>query len=322
MASFESLGDGVWRLPIPLPFPAPKAVNCYAFEGKDGLTLLDCGVATASSMDLLTAALAELGTLATLVGSHLHVDHMGAAAQLVERTGARWVMHETTPDDVPLYNDWPLRAGRFADAAAGHGAPAEFVDGLRKRWDAPEWYGTAIDPTHPVADGDQISLSDDRYLEVWYTPGHQRNHICLVDSRTGVLYAGDHVLPRISPFVPYSGPDNDHLDEYLASVDRIEAGEFTLAHPGHGSAIERGSDRAHQIRLHHERRLDSMLDHLASGPATAWDVMEVAFRPNLSFTQQRLALQETLAHLHYLDNTGRARVRRIGDHYEYERTGR
>ncbi|MDH3306315.1 MAG: MBL fold metallo-hydrolase [Acidimicrobiia bacterium] len=322
MTSFESVGDGVWRLPVPLPFASPRSVNSYAFESGDGLILLDCGVASDDGLSILRSALDDLGQLSTLIGSHLHVDHIGGAAVLVAETGARWVMHDSTPDDVASYNDWSIRTAVLAAAAAENGAPDDFVTGLRNRFERPDWYGTAVDPTHPVSDGDRIALGPDRYLEVLYTPGHQRNHICLIDSRTGVLYSGDHVLPRISPFVPYSGPESDHLDDYLSSIDRIERGRHTLTHPAHGPEIERGSERAHQIRLHHERRLESMLELLDERPTTAWRVMESTFRPNLNFLQQRLAFQETLAHLHYLDNTGRLRRGIDRGTIHYERTGR
>ena len=317
------LGDGIWRITAPLPFPAPKSVNCYVFEGREGLTMLDCGVETEVGLASIAAGLDTVGgVLTTLIGSHLHVDHMASAGHLVAETGARFVMHETTSDEVPLYNDWGVRADALAAAATANGAPPEFATALRTQWERPDWYGTAIDPTDPVADGDRIALDGDRYLTVVYTPGHQRNHICLIDSRTGLLFSGDHVLPRISPFVPYTGPESDHLGDYLDSIDRIVEMEATLTHPAHGSEIERGSERAHQIALHHSRRLEDMVHHLESGPATAWSVMEATFRPNLSFIQQRLAIQESLAHLEHLRRRGRIRV--IGDPqlWLYERTGR
>lgn len=317
------LGEGVWRLTVPLPFAAPKSVNCYVFESSEGLTMLDCGVDSEVGLEVIWAGLATIGgALTTLVGSHLHVDHMAAAGTVIEKTGARWMMHETTADEVPWYNDWSLRARSLATAASAHGAPTEFTAGLVNDWERPDWYGLAIAPTDPVVDGDRIAIDQDRYLTVMYTPGHQRNHICLIDSRTGLLFSGDHVLPRISPFVPYTGPEHDHLGDYLASIERIVSLETTLTHPAHGSEIDRGSDRANQITLHHRRRLEDMLDHLSTGPQTAWQVMEETFRPNLSFLQQRLAIQETLAHLEHLRRKGSVRLVGTPDAWQWERTGR
>ncbi len=182
----------------------------------------------------------------------------------------------------PLLKRWPGLAG----------------DGL-----APHWFSQAIAPTHPVEDGQAIPLSENRRLRVLFTPGHQANHLCLRDSRTGWLFSGDHVLPRISPFIPYTGEDTDHLDAYLVSLTRIISLDAGATYPGHGPTIERGSVRAHQILLHHQRRLDAMLEVLTE-PRTPWEVMQSVFRPNLSSLEERLAFQETMAHLEHLRNGG------------------
>ncbi len=299
------LGQGVYQIRIPLPFPSPKYVNSYVFETEKGLTVLDCGVDSSEGRSALAAGLAEIGgTMTRLIGSHLHIDHIGMSRRLVADTGAEFVMHSSTPSEVVIYNDWELRRSRLAATARTHGAPADFANKMEAEFERPDWYDDAIDPTRPVDEGDRIPLGPGRFLEVYYTPGHQANHICLVDSRTGILYSGDHVLPRISPFVPYAGPDVDTLGDYLDSIRKVEELEVDLTHPAHGSEIERGSDRAAQIGVHHHRRLETMLDELRPKPRTAWEIMEASFRPNLNFAQQRLAIQETLSHLTHLAHRG------------------
>jgi glyoxylase-like metal-dependent hydrolase (beta-lactamase superfamily II) len=308
MDHIESLGFGIWRLTLPLPFTAPRAVNTYIFEGVDGLTMVDCGVDTDDGYDHLVRGLDHIGAttrdIHRLIGSHLHVDHMALAKRLVEETGAEWVMHETTPGEVRWYNNWEARGQRLADIVASNGAPADAVERYKRGFPQPDWYSTAIDPTHPVRDGDRIPLEDDRHLDVLFTPGHQPNHITLFDERSGLLFSGDHVLPGISPFVPYDGGEVDHLGDYLSSIERIELLNPGVVLPGHGPTIERGRTRARQISLHHERRLGAITQELKWGPKTAWEVMGAVFRPNLSHLEQRLAIQETLAHLEYLNRRG------------------
>lgn len=308
MDHIESLGFGIWRLTLPLPFTAPSSVNTYLFEGTDGLTMLDCGVDTDDGYEALLRGLDHLGAttadLHRLIGSHLHVDHMALAKRLVEETGAEWVMHDSTPAEVRWYNDWERRRNRLTDIVASNGAPGDIIERFRTGFEQPKWYSTAMDPTHPVADGDRIPLGADRHLDVIHTPGHQPNHITLLDSRSGMLLAGDHVLPGISPFVPYDGDDNDHLGDYLNSIERVELLDPGIVLPGHGPTIERGRARARQISLHHERRLGAITQELKWGPKTAWEVMGSVFRPNLNHLEQRLAIQETLAHLEYLRRRG------------------
>lgn len=303
------LGNGVYRITLPLPFPSPQAVNCYLFEGSQGLTLLDCGIDGHEEFGLLSRAVEgfgfALGDLHRLVASHLHVDHMGMAKRIIDTTACEWVMHTSTTAEIPHYNDWAPRRGALARLVEASAAPAEAVERFGRETARPSWFSEAIQPTHPVEDGDQIPLTPTRHLQVIYTPGHQANHLCLRDSRTGRLFSGDHVLPRISPFIPYTGEGDDHLGAYLASLERIIGLDAQETYPGHGPTIERGSARAHQILLHHQRRLDAMTEVVTEGPRTPWQVMQAVFRPNLSSLEERLAFQETMAHLEHLRSRGR-----------------
>lgn len=324
MYDVEGLGHGIHRITLPLPFPSPRSVNCYAFEGDTGVTLLDCGVDRDEDFELLAGSLhaigSDLGDLTRLVGSHLHVDHVAMARRLVETTDCEWVMHESTPTEIPHYNNWQARRVQLLELVRLHGGSPDDERAFAEDWPRPPWFSTAIPPTRPVADGDVISLGAGRTLRVIHTPGHHPTHICLVDSRTGLLFSGDHVLPRITPFVPYTGEDADHLGDYLASVERIEQLEAGLTFPAHGDAIDRGPARARQITLHHERRIGAMLQELRFGPRTAWEIMTATFRPNLPPIGLRLAFQETLAHLEHLRRRQQLERELIDGVFHYRRT--
>jgi glyoxylase-like metal-dependent hydrolase (beta-lactamase superfamily II) len=221
-------------------------------------------------------------------------------------------MHTSAEDEIPHYNDWTPRRDELARLVEASGGPPDAIARFGRRFSRPAWFSEALEPTHPVEDGDRIPLGANRYLEVIFTPGHQANHLCLRDSRTGRLFSGDHVLPRISPFIPYTGAEPDPLGAYLASLERISGLEVRETFPGHGPMIERGSVRAHQILLHHQRRLDIMLGLLAEAPRTPWQVMRSVFRLNLSPLEERLAFQETVAHLEHL-RVGNRLGRRVVD---------
>ncbi len=241
------------------------------------------------------------------------------AKRIVERTGCEWVMHATTVDEIPHYNDWSKRTAQLARFAADAGAPAAALATSFSDLPRPAWFSEATRPSHPVEDGDRIPIGPDRHLSVLFTPGHQANHMCLVDSLTGRLFSGDHVLPRISPFIPFTGRRDDHLGTYLASLERIVALDPPVTHPAHGPTIARGAARARQILLHHERRLETVLEQLSDRPLTAWQVMEGVFRPHLNPLEQRLAFQETMAHLEHLVRRGEVAGYREGDLRWYRR---
>jgi glyoxylase-like metal-dependent hydrolase (beta-lactamase superfamily II) len=151
-----------------------------------------------------------------------------------------------------------------------------------------------------VEDGGVLDLGGGRQLEVLHTPGHEPSHICLRDSLTGVVFSGDHVLPRISPVIMFDEDFEDVLGDYLASLRRLLEVPIGLTYPAHGGIIERGAARVEQILLHHERRLGEMSAHAHQAPRTAWAMVGAIFRPRLSPIEQRLALRETVAHLEYL----------------------
>ena len=306
------LGDGIARIPIPIPFAGLDWVNAYTIAGDDGIVLLDCGVDSNDGHEALTNGLRSLGLdlrdVHTLVVSHLHPDHVGLAPRLLdEHPHMRFVMHERVDHALPIYNRPELWGPAFAEAAREHGAPREFWEFFLADIPIPEWWRLVEPPHLTVADGDQIRVDDRRHLSVLYTPGHEIAHICLQDSATGVLFSGDHVLGRITPYVGWEDPDRDPdpLGNFIDSLVRIRDGGFGTTFPAHGAIIERGSARADQILLHHERRLGDTMHEIVE-PSTAWTVAGELFRPNLDVFHKRLALRETLAHLEYLRLDGKA----------------
>lgn len=304
----QHLGNGIHLVPAPLPFKSPEWVNTYAVETGDGLLLIDCGTDWEPGRAALSAGFAALGldekAVHTLVVSHLHPDHVGMSARLVHELGCRFVMHERAGKLVDRYNDTPGYARRLAGIARAHGVP-EQVLAAANPIERPDYMPIIEPPDHLVSDGDEISLGGDRALTVVHTPGHEPAHICLRDTRTGIFFSGDHVLPRISPVIMYDLDIGDPLGDYLASLRRLIILEIGVTYPAHGTLIDRGEERAHQILLHHDRRLRDMADLVRQDDTTAWTVMTKSFRPNLDPVSARLAFLETVSHLEHLRTRGR-----------------
>jgi hypothetical protein len=50
----EDLGNGLYRIPLPLPGDALTAVNVYAMTGEHGVDLIDAGMALEQARERLT----------------------------------------------------------------------------------------------------------------------------------------------------------------------------------------------------------------------------------------------------------------------------
>lgn len=304
----RSLGNGIHMIPVPLPFKSPPWVNAYAVEADGGLLLIDCGADWDPGRRALTEGLVTLGldesAVHTLVVSHLHPDHVGMSSRLVRDWGCRFVMHERAAGLIDRYNDTPGYYGRLRKIATAHGVP-ESITKATTSMARPDYMPTIEAPDHTVVDGDHIDVGRGRVLEIVHTPGHEPAHICLRDSKTGVFFSGDHVLPRISPVIMYDLGLGDVLGDYLDSLQRLVRMEIGITYPAHGTLIDQGDERARQILLHHDRRLLDMTDLVRAGDTTAWQVMVKSFQPNLDALQARLAFLETVSHLEHLKIRGR-----------------
>ncbi|HSK07916.1 MAG TPA: MBL fold metallo-hydrolase [Acidimicrobiia bacterium] len=308
----ESLGNGIHLVPAPLPFKSPAWVNTYAVEAGDGLLLLDCGTDWEPGREALRHGFRSLGleesAVHTLVVSHLHLDHVGMSARLIREWGCRFVMHERAAKLVDRYNDTPSYVDRLLRIGHTHGVPDRLLESATADLaNRPDYMPLIDPPDHTVADGERIEIGGGRWLEVVHTPGHEPAHICLLDSKTGILFSGDHILPRISPVIMWDEDLGDPLGDYMSSLRKLLAIGIELTYPAHGTLVDQGDDRARQILLHHDRRLLDMARLVRERDSTAWEVMLESFRPNLTPLESRLAFLETVSHLEHLKNTGRLR---------------
>lgn len=308
LPDIADLGHGIGLIPLPLPFDSPAWVNAYVITTSSGTTLIDCGVDWEPGLTRLLDGFAVLevepSSIHTLIVSHLHPDHVGMSQRVIEQTGATLTMHRSALENHLVYNDTPGTQRWLDGFGRLHGVPTDQLPAF-VALERPEWMPFIGPPDVVVDDGDMIELGDGRHLEVLHTPGHEHSHICLVDSKTGILFSGDHILPRITPVIMWDHTEVDVLGLYLESVQRLTGDKFGLTYPAHGSTVERGSQRAEQIVLHHERRLGGMFEVVRLGPTTAWTVMLESFRPHLNPLEQRLALRETVSHLERLRVGGR-----------------
>jgi glyoxylase-like metal-dependent hydrolase (beta-lactamase superfamily II) len=92
----EKIRDDLFRLAAPtIMWPATAAA--YVITDTDGFSMIDVGCGAKDSVERLKAGLEELGldlsSLTTLVLSHAHPDHMGAAEALLSECAPTVLIH-------------------------------------------------------------------------------------------------------------------------------------------------------------------------------------------------------------------------------------
>jgi glyoxylase-like metal-dependent hydrolase (beta-lactamase superfamily II) len=301
-----TISDDLRRATLPLPFP-PRHVHVYLLRGELGWTAVDTGLGLPDAGSQWRAIIQELdGPIVRIAVTHFHPDHVGAAADAEALTGAS--VHQGELDyaqceEVWGSDDWPERIAAWMER---HGTPAEIAREVLEQGRVASVFIRYAASPEPLREGDL--LDGWRVLEL---PGHSDGHIGL--ARDGVLVAGDHLLPDITPTVGrYADSRPDPLGAYLASLERTVELAPELALPGHGDPIRDPVGRARELIEHHRERLDATVEALRDEPRSAYEVSLDLFAGDLDPSSRRFAVAETLAHLERVAAEDRAEQVREG----------
>ncbi|MFD3515564.1 MBL fold metallo-hydrolase [Streptomyces sp. NPDC058657] len=309
------VSEGVYRIPLPLPDAALTAVNVYLIEDPQGLVLIDSGWAGPRTREALGEALHSLGhrlaDLSQILVTHAHWDHYTQALALRESLGARVRIgrgerHSIEGLDL-THGPFPRQVEQLR--ACGAKELADRVDALPV---TPEELAMPVGPPDAwLDDGEQVALTG-RLLTTLATPGHTRGHVVFGDPAARLLFAGDHVLPHITPSIGFECvPEKSPLRSYLQSLRLVrELPDATLL-PAHGPVTATVHTRVDELLAHHEERLDAVVREVRAGAATALEVARALpwtrrgrRLDELPDLHRMLAVLEIDAHLEVLAGAG------------------
>jgi len=304
---------GIFRLELPMPFEL-RHVNVYLLRDGETFTLIDTGLQTEESRQALNEKLAALKVpvdrIKRILITHIHPDHFGLAGELRERAEAELVIHRL---EVALMEPRYARAEDLvrdvADWLSKNGVPPAEAEFVKTASMAAREFVSVVEPDTLLEGAERLPI-DETELEVVWTPGHSPGHCCFYWPARRVLFSGDHLLPKISPNIglhPQSGADP--LDDYLASLARIRRLEVELVLPAHGEPFSDHRERIAAITQHHDERKAAVVNLARDGAKSGWQLAGELFHGVMerNVFQQRLALQETLAHCQSLAVEGRLR---------------
>jgi glyoxylase-like metal-dependent hydrolase (beta-lactamase superfamily II) len=169
------------------------------------------------------------------------------------------------------------------------------------------------DPDRWVADGTDLDLRT-RTLRAVHTPGHTLGHLVYHDAASEIMFAGDHVLPHITPSIGFEPAGNRMaLRDYLSSLARTLALPDARLLPAHGPVTGSTHERVNELLAHHDTRLAETLDAVRAGHATPLEVAKAIkwtrrqrLFDDLDLFAQIQAVNETAAHLEVLLTRGQA----------------
>jgi glyoxylase-like metal-dependent hydrolase (beta-lactamase superfamily II) len=281
----------------------------YLIRG-DRPCLVETG--TAPSAPVVRDALASLGVgpgdLATIVVTHIHLDHAGGTGDIAQMfPSAQVVVHE-------------LGARHLAD-------PSRLMASARMVWGAEldGLFGTlAPTPAERIRAVDRIGLVDlgaGRRLESHYSPGHARHHVGLVDSVSGDLYVGDAAgiyIQETGDMRPATPPPDFNLEVALESLrlfTALQPARLLFSHFGPVTEVDEALDTAAaEIRVWVEetrqaRKAGLDLDHAAAMVAERtrqrYRVLSEDGSPEIAAKYERISSTgaNVAGIMHWLDKT-------------------
>lgn len=307
MRDVAQVADDVWRIDLPLPFRL-RSINVYLVRGKHGWSLVDTGIDTPQSRAAFGEALASLrvapGDIRDVYVTHMHPDHIGLSGMHASNGAVVHLMREEERRARYVWSAHPLDS--WIGFFRSHGLAGDVATGVTEAAAMLRGAVSLPDRFTPLDDRDFVRLGD-RPVRVVWTPGHSDFHYVLVDDDARAIFAGDHLLPSITPNIGlYPECRPNPLDDFLKSFARFDRlGDYTV-YPAHGMPYAALPDRIRELVLHHRERLQGVWDRIAAseGGACAADVVAHFWGDRLNAHETRFAIVEVAAHLEYLRLAG------------------
>lgn len=305
----EEIREKLFRIEIPLPQNPLKALNSYYIQGDERNLLIDTGFNREECRKAMDEAVQELGISmenTDILVTHVHSDHSGLVGYLASPE-TKIYTGEYTQKGLLQSRDFKnyfvelvtqsglIEMGLFEDVSIhpGYRFRSEKVENV-----------TVV--------GDQTVIRvGDFSLQCIVTTGHAPDHICLYDQKHKLFFSGDHILGTITPNnTIWESPwtvNVDYLAEYFKSLDKVMDFDIELTLPGHRQPILDYRQRIEELKLHHQNRLDNVLDILGSRSMTGaqvaskmkWD-LSIKSWDDFPLAQKLFAAGEALSHLSHL----------------------
>jgi glyoxylase-like metal-dependent hydrolase (beta-lactamase superfamily II) len=308
----KSFFDKIYKIELPIPFPM-KTTNVF-FIDDSPKTLVDTGIKTDASFEMLKKELKELGfsigSIERILITHGHIDHYGQAQKISSLSGAPIYIH---PKEYGRIRSVIHSFGPLKSILLRNGAPEGLVNQAIRFMESAQKMADSLDEAFFLGDGETISFTSMDWKTI-HCPGHSPGLICFYWPGKKTLFTGDHLLKEITPNPVLNVPDSrsplryQSLKEYLSSLKKVEELDVGLLLPGHGEEVHDPQGLIRKITAHHQERMDYVLSVLSQGEKTPYEIALDLF-PGVPPFEIFLGISEAVGHLEILKEEGKVRVK-------------
>ena len=204
----------------------PHVIAAFAIDGPGGVTLIETGPSSTlpALLDGLRGGGIDLERVTTILVTHIHLDHSGAAGRLLRHVPNATV--RVHPAGAPHLID-PTRL--LASATRIYG------DRMGALWG--EVVPVPAERVVPLEDGERVPAGDGEVTAI-FTPGHASHHVAYWDAADRALYTGDVGgvrVPGTSYVCPPTPPPDLDPTAWFSSIARMRSlnpGRLYLTHFG------------------------------------------------------------------------------------------
>jgi glyoxylase-like metal-dependent hydrolase (beta-lactamase superfamily II) len=303
--------EKIYKIDLPIPFPM-KTTNVFLID-EPPRTLIDTGIKTDASFEMLTKCLGDLGfsisSIERILITHGHIDHYGQAQKISSLSGAPIYIH---PKEYGRIRSIIHSFGSLKSILLRNGAPKDLVNQALHFMESAQRMADSLDEAFFVEDGQTIPFSS-MTLETIHCPGHSPGLICFYWPEKRTLFTGDHLLKEITPNPVLYVPNNKTplrypgLSEYLSSLKKVEGLKVDLLLPGHGEEVYDPEGLIRKILGHHQERMAYVFSFLSQGEKTPYEIAMDLF-PGVPPFEIFLGISEAVGHLEILKQEGKVRV--------------
>lgn len=204
----------------------PLKVPCYLLKSESGFLLIDSGDSSDCGQleKVLEQEGVKPGNLKLIILTHGDFDHVGNAAFLRQKYGAKVAMHK---DDAEMVISGNQGSGRKEkpDRITFFG---KFIMFLSAHFIKPGAFHTFTPDLYVEDDDSLMEYGFD--ARILHLPGHSRGSIGVLTA-DGSLFCGDLLMNMVRPALHFM---IDDLADCRASIARLRSLGVKVIYPGHG----------------------------------------------------------------------------------------